>query len=307
MSRTKSMKNKLTRKKLDWKLTRIAQKYRPNVSTDNNVITHVTGPPSTHSPQQSAFRETAQQKPRAPHTMDAGELGDDVRPAIRQHSQTGRRQSTQPPAIKLPESFQPAPYQPSPFQSGPFQPVPYPGLPFQTNDAFAPVTMARQQPPPAVITAGPTTATSRQTFLLRRGPSRTTPLHLSSTTVRSQPQPQYLNDNVQEQYADYSEPEQASDSGEQQVALKGKVRIHGDGFIECLDMGSFPHPFSCRKFISCAKTEYGSLLGWEYTCPKGLSFDPVGGICNWSSGPVCNNWSRANKRKTQNIILINIK
>jgi len=184
-----------------------------------------------------------------------------------------------PPSIKLPAvPFQPAPFQPSPFQAGPFQPVPYPGLPFQTNNAFAPV--ARQSPTTALPPA-----TSRQTFILRRGPSRTTPLGTSATSAP----PQYLNDNAQEQYADYSEPEQASDSAEQRVALKGKVRIHGDGYIECLDMGSFPHPFSCQKFISCAKTEYGALFGWEYTCPKGLSFDPVGGICNWSSGPVCNN------------------
>ncbi|KAI5697575.1 hypothetical protein M8J75_012443 [Diaphorina citri] len=75
-----------------------------------------------------------------------------------------------------------------------------------------------------------------------------------------------------------------------EIPLSGKVRIHTDGYIECLDMGNFPHPFSCKKFISCAKMENGlngSLLGWEYTCPKGLSFDPIGGICNWSAGLGC--------------------
>lgn len=66
-----------------------------------------------------------------------------------------------------------------------------------------------------------------------------------------------------------------------------KVKIHGDGWIECLDRGNFPHPFSCRKFISCAKMESGDLQGWEYTCPRGLSFDPIGGICNWSAGLGC--------------------
>nr|CAD7423341.1 unnamed protein product [Timema monikensis] len=66
-----------------------------------------------------------------------------------------------------------------------------------------------------------------------------------------------------------------------------KVMVHSDGYIECLDQGSFPHPYSCKKFISCAKMENGGLLGWEYTCPKQLSFDPVGGICNWSSGLGC--------------------
>ena len=68
-----------------------------------------------------------------------------------------------------------------------------------------------------------------------------------------------------------------------------KVKIHADGFIECLDRGNFPHPFSCRRFISCAKMENGELQGWEYTCPRGLSFDPVGGICNWSVGLACKN------------------
>ncbi|KAL4113271.1 hypothetical protein QTP88_016929 [Uroleucon formosanum] len=241
--------------------------------------------PSTHSPQQTVFRETTQNReyfePQAPHSIEAF---DAVQPArlptqpLRQSVQSQLPQQP-PPSIKLPAvSFQPAPFQPSPFQAGPFQPVPYPGLPFQANNAFAPV--ARQSPTTALPPA-----TSRQTFILRRGPSRTTPLGTAATSVP----PQYLNDNTQEQYADYSEPEQASDSSEQRVALKGKVRIHGDGYIECLDMGSFPHPFSCQKFISCAKTEYGALFGWEYTCPKGLSFDQVGGICNWSSGPVCNN------------------
>lgn len=247
---------------------------------------------------QSIFRQTIQKQndfePQTSYTKDNGERFEAAEePATRQPVQVqqliSRPQApqSQPPPIKLPVSFQPAVYQPSPFQVGPFQPVSYPELPFQTNDAFAPI--APRQPSTLPTVAMPV-ATSRQTFLLRRGPPRTTPLSAPTlaSTVRTPPQ-RYSNDNVQEQYADYSEPEQASDTGgEQQVALKGKVRIHGDGYIECLDMGSFPHPFSCRKFISCAKTEYGPLIGWEYTCPKGLSFDPVGGICNWTSGPTCN-------------------
>ncbi|GLH07683.1 Uncharacterized protein GBIM_13129 [Gryllus bimaculatus] len=69
--------------------------------------------------------------------------------------------------------------------------------------------------------------------------------------------------------------------------LSRKVRIHSDGYIECLDQGNFPHPYSCKQFISCAKMENGDLLGWEYTCPRQLSFDPIGGICNWSAGLGC--------------------
>lgn len=66
-----------------------------------------------------------------------------------------------------------------------------------------------------------------------------------------------------------------------------KVILHDAGIIECLDQGNFPHPLSCRKFISCAKMEIGGVVGWEYTCPKGLSYDPVGGICNWAAGLGC--------------------
>jgi len=68
---------------------------------------------------------------------------------------------------------------------------------------------------------------------------------------------------------------------------KVKVVLHDAGIIECLDQGNFPHPLSCRKFISCAKMETGGVVGWEYTCPKGLSYDPVGGICNWAAGLGC--------------------
>ncbi|CAD0201141.1 unnamed protein product [Chrysodeixis includens] len=81
------------------------------------------------------------------------------------------------------------------------------------------------------------------------------------------------------------------DDSDEKVAVKyvegTKVVMRSDGHIECLDIGNFPHPSSCKKFISCARIENGSLLGWEYVCPKGLSFDPVGGICNWSAGLGC--------------------
>ncbi|KOB71128.1 Uncharacterized protein OBRU01_14152, partial [Operophtera brumata] len=81
------------------------------------------------------------------------------------------------------------------------------------------------------------------------------------------------------------------DDSAEKVALKyaegTKVILHGKGSIECLDVGNFPHPSSCKKFISCARMEFGALLGWEYVCPQGLSFDPVGGICNWSAGLGC--------------------
>ncbi|XP_022207565.2 serine-rich adhesin for platelets [Nilaparvata lugens] len=107
------------------------------------------------------------------------------------------------------------------------------------------------------------------------------------TTLAPPPKPAYITkgrtkhvDEIADYEVDYyAEPVD--------VPLSGKVRIHNDGYIECLDVGNFPHPFSCRKFISCAKMETEHLLGWEYTCPRGLSFDPIGGICNWSAGLGC--------------------
>ncbi|KAG5896059.1 hypothetical protein JTB14_011054 [Gonioctena quinquepunctata] len=72
-----------------------------------------------------------------------------------------------------------------------------------------------------------------------------------------------------------------------ELPKQSKVLLHSNGVIECLDQGNFPHPVSCKKFISCAEMGAGKVLGWEYTCPKNLSFDPIGGICNWSAGLGC--------------------
>ncbi|XP_057672253.1 uncharacterized protein LOC130903899 [Diorhabda carinulata] len=72
-----------------------------------------------------------------------------------------------------------------------------------------------------------------------------------------------------------------------QLPAQTKVLLHGNGLIECLDQGNFPHPASCKKFISCSKMENGKMIGWEYTCPRNLSFDPIGGICNWSTDVLC--------------------
>lgn len=66
-----------------------------------------------------------------------------------------------------------------------------------------------------------------------------------------------------------------------------KVLVHSSGAIECLDQGNFPHPASCKKFINCAKMINNNLVGFEYTCPKDLSFDPVGEMCNWAAGLGC--------------------
>ncbi|XP_014243998.1 uncharacterized protein LOC106663599 isoform X1 [Cimex lectularius] len=162
--------------------------------------------------------------------------------------------------------------------------------------ATSPPTQATQQY--KVTTTRPTT--KHVTHKIRTRPTRpptvrpvsTTPIIIPSRgLLRSSPRPfskathssrnlPVADPVIYDDYEDYyAEPVD--------VPLSGKVRIHNDGYIECLDIGNFPHPFSCRKFISCAKMENGHLLGWEYTCPKGLSFDPIGGICNWNAGLGC--------------------
>ncbi|KAG8037375.1 hypothetical protein G9C98_005585 [Cotesia typhae] len=70
--------------------------------------------------------------------------------------------------------------------------------------------------------------------------------------------------------------------------LQDKIYVTARGTIGCLDQGTFAHPTSCKKFITCAKMVGGQVIATEYTCPKKLSFDPVGGICNWSAGLGCN-------------------
>ncbi|XP_069690493.1 uncharacterized protein Cht6 isoform X3 [Periplaneta americana] len=112
--------------------------------------------------------------------------------------------------------------------------------------------------------------------------SKTTPTPLSTSSPRARTVRPKLPPVIDYEYYD------DEDVGILDTApVAGKVKIHSDGYIECLDRGNFPHPFSCKKFISCAKMENGNLLGWEYTCPRQLSFDPIGGICNWSAGLGC--------------------
>ncbi|XP_060664825.1 mucin-5AC isoform X6 [Drosophila nasuta] len=91
-------------------------------------------------------------------------------------------------------------------------------------------------------------------------------------------------------YTDDSQP-QLRKKSKQQPQSPPKVVLHGRGIIECLDEGNFPHPNSCRKFISCAKfVETGGIVGWEYTCPKGLGYDSLSGMCTYvttSDGKAC--------------------
>ena len=67
-----------------------------------------------------------------------------------------------------------------------------------------------------------------------------------------------------------------------------QVDLDDEGNAICHDVGVFPHPQSCRKFITCSRrTVSTNIVGWVYECPSYLAFDPVGGRCNWASDVVC--------------------
>uniref|UniRef100_A0ABD2XDY3 Chitin-binding type-2 domain-containing protein n=1 Tax=Trichogramma kaykai TaxID=54128 RepID=A0ABD2XDY3_9HYME len=83
---------------------------------------------------------------------------------------------------------------------------------------------------------------------------------------------------------DYYEDDEVS---QYVTSSDGEIAITSQGYIKCLDQGTFAHPNNCRKFISCAKIVNGVTIGTEYSCPSGLSFDPVGGMCNWAAGLGC--------------------
>merc|ERR1711902_480110 len=73
-----------------------------------------------------------------------------------------------------------------------------------------------------------------------------------------------------------------------QKAVRMEVAILENGKPVCNDVGVFPHPGSCRKFVTCSRRAVGSgIVGWVYECPSYLAFDPVGGRCNWANEFVC--------------------
>lgn len=127
--------------------------------------------------------------------------------------------------------------------------------------------------------APPTTVSSTQRPTIVRQRHRPNPFDKVVETVSSRPRRPAIIDY------DYYE-----DSEERVIGtskLSGKISFSASGGIKCLDQGNFPHPESCKKFITCARMVNGQVIGTEYTCPKRLSFDPVGGICNWSAGLGC--------------------
>jgi len=91
-----------------------------------------------------------------------------------------------------------------------------------------------------------------------------------------------------EYYYDYLDtPDTAHKADYDLVPLANKVRIQANGVPHCLDVGVFPHPFSCKQFVNCFRNPGQGITGSIYKCPSYLAFDPVGGRCNWVSEIVC--------------------
>ncbi|XP_043798177.1 mucin-12 isoform X3 [Apis laboriosa] len=112
----------------------------------------------------------------------------------------------------------------------------------------------------------------------RQKPGTKDKTHRNSTTTRPRQRPPVVD-------YDYYEDEEEPVIGKS--TFNGKLFLTSKGTFRCLDQGNFPHPYSCKKFIICARMVNGLVIGAEYTCPDRLSFDPVGGICNWSAGLGC--------------------
>jgi len=105
-----------------------------------------------------------------------------------------------------------------------------------------------------------------------------------NTPVRQQLEPEY----EYEYYYDYLDTEEDTTNTEYDlVPLTNKVRILSDGLPHCFDVGVFPHPYSCKKFINCYRNPGQGIQGSIYQCPSYLAFDPVGGRCNWVNEIVC--------------------
>lgn len=155
----------------------------------------------------------------------------------------------------------------------------------ETTTTTRPTTTNSPKSPAAVIT------TSRSRALAE---NRFTPV--TQTTTQRPPRPQQiteetaiLNPVIYEYIYDYDYVDKGALAGSlgDLASLLKKAIVKSDGTIECLDTGYFPHPESCKMFISCSKTVRGFLKGWIYTCPQNLVFDPVGGMCNWTEEVDC--------------------
>lgn len=135
----------------------------------------------------------------------------------------------------------------------------------------------KSQPEQPVQQSRPLPLPTRQEPARRRAPVRTTPAPVFEY--------EYYYDYID----DIEEAGKGHSTDYDLVPLSNKVRILSDGAPHCLDVGVFPHPFSCKKFVSCFRNPGTGIVGSVYECPAYLAFDPVGGHCNWVSEIVCSN------------------
>ncbi|XP_012255000.2 uncharacterized threonine-rich GPI-anchored glycoprotein PJ4664.02 isoform X1 [Athalia rosae] len=149
--------------------------------------------------------------------------------------------------------------------------------------------------PPTVKGRPPFRTSIRRKIVTTEAPQVTVSPTTTRTVVRQRQRPEIfekINRNVPaaRRHPAIVEYDYYEDSDEGIVGrskISSKIAVGARGSIQCLDQGNFPHPTSCKMFISCAKLVSGEVIGTEYTCPKRLSFDPIGGICNWSAGLGC--------------------
>jgi len=122
-------------------------------------------------------------------------------------------------------------------------------------------------------------------------PEKTTPSrnrNLARPAQAAQQQPASNTEFEYEYYYDYLDDDHDKPNTDYDlVPLANKVRILSDGLPHCLDVGVFPHPFSCKKFVNCFRNPGTGIVGSIYQCPSYLAFDPVGGRCNWVNEIVC--------------------
>ena len=165
-----------------------------------------------------------------------------------------------------------------PFVGQPLRPVP-PELPVRSRGP----SRQRQRPRPA--------SASRA-----RAPVGVPAQRVTSSPARTPPAPTRTVAQVQfeyEYYYDYLDEDNSQlnpdydliplaykvTSSNRKYKLTLQVRILLDGLPHCLDVGVFPHPFFCKKFINCFRNPGTGIQASIYQCPSYLAFDPVGGRC----------------------------
>jgi len=172
-----------------------------------------------------------------------------------------------------------------PFVGRPLRPVP-PELPLRSRGP----SRQRQRPRPASASRAraPVAVPARR---VTSSPARTPP---APTRTVAQVQSGEEDAFEYEYYYDYLDEDNSRLNPDYDlVPLANKVRILSDGLPHCLDVGVFPHPFSCKKFINCFRNPGTGIQGSIYQCPSYLAFDPVGGRCNWVNEIVCAAGTRA--------------